>query len=367
MAQNDPKAMDARAVAGEIGAVLRTWRSVLTGFCLTGLALSLALSLVLSYSAGARADVFNPAYLQLTEIQPGQWQVVWRIPVRGPGGAPPEVKLPERWQALSPPSRQALDGYLVTHYRVSLKDGDFDGATVTFDGLRGGVTDVIVRVEHASGAEKVDRLSADTDSYTLRGPDDALTVAGTYFVLGVEHILLGPDHLLFVLALLLIVIGWRQLLLTVTAFTVAHSITLVAASLEMLSVPIAPVEAIIALSIVFVAAEALHGMRGKPGLTARMPWVVAFTFGLLHGLGFASALSEIGLPQHALAPALLMFNVGVEAGQLLFVACMAVIAWFARGLVPRTMTLARGVTAYAIGSLAAFWTIDRVAVGVLGL
>jgi hydrogenase/urease accessory protein HupE len=245
--------------------------------------------------------------------------------------------------------------------------GGVDGEEVRFPGLRDAVSDVIVRVEHYSGAEDVTRLGPDAESLVLQGPADALSVAGTYFVLGVEHILLGPDHLLFVLALLLIVNGWRQLLLTVTAFTVAHSITLVAASLNWLRVPIAPVEAIIALSIVFVASEALHGLQGRAGLTARMPWLVALLFGLLHGLGFASALSEIGLPEQALVPALLMFNVGVEAGQLLFVGAALLLAGLSQRLLPRRLPAARGLIAYGIGSLAAFWTIERVAFGVLAL
>jgi hydrogenase/urease accessory protein HupE len=325
-----------------------------------------ALLLALAFAGPAHADVFNPAYLQLTEGAEGQWQVVWRIPARGPGGPPPEVILPPQWLVLAPQERRSLDGYLVSAWRVAVPPGAFDGAVLQFASLRGGITDIILRVEHANGAETVERLGVDAERYTLRGPANALTVAGTYFVLGVEHILFGPDHLLFVLALLLIVAGWRQLLLTVTAFTVAHSITLVAASLQWVRVPIAPVEAIIALSIVFVAAEALHGMRGKPGLTARLPWVVAFTFGLLHGLGFASALSEIGLPQHALVPALLMFNVGVEAGQVLFVAAVLAVGALLRRVVSGGTEMLRGSTAYVIGTVAAFWTVERIYSGVLG-
>ena len=130
-------------------------------------------------------------------------------------------------------------------------------------------------------------------------------MAGTYLGLGVEHILLGIDHLLFVLALVLLVKGWRKLVATITAFTIAHSITLALATLGFVHVPAPPVEGCIALSIVFVAAEIIHSRQDRPGLTERAPWVVAFTFGLLHGLGFAGALSEVGLPQHAIPIALL--------------------------------------------------------------
>ena len=179
-------------------------------------------------------------------------------------------------------------------------------------------------------------------------------------MLGVEHILGGVDHLLFVLALLLIVSGGKRIFLTITAFTVAHSITLVAATLGWVHVPGPPVEAMIALSIVFVAAEIVHGLRGKPGLTARAPWVVAFSFGLLHGFGFAGALAEVGLPQKAIPVALLTFNVGVELGQLMFVA-VALLAGAAlrRVPLPRPAWMPFAIP-YAIGCVAMFWVIERV-------
>ena len=179
-------------------------------------------------------------------------------------------------------------------------------------------------------------------------------------VLGVEHILLGIDHLLFVLALLLVVKGWRKLIGTITAFTIAHSITLVLATLDLVHIPGPPVEAVIALSIVFVAAEIIRSRQGKPGLTERWPWVVAFTFGLLHGFGFAGALSEVGLPQTSIPIALLMFNVGVEAGQLLFVSAMLVV-YLASSRIPiKVPEWGWRLPPYAIGSIAAFWMVERI-------
>jgi hydrogenase/urease accessory protein HupE len=186
-------------------------------------------------------------------------------------------------------------------------------------------------------------------------------VARTYLALGVEHILTGFDHLLFVLALLLIVKSARRIVATVTAFTVAHSLTLAAATLGFVHLPQPPVEAAIALSIAFVAAEIVHGLDGRPGLTARAPWLVAFAFGLLHGLGFAGALAEIGLPQSAIPLALLCFNLGVELGQLAFVvALLACLALARRARIPWPRA-ARPLPAYAIGALAMFWVIERVA------
>jgi hydrogenase/urease accessory protein HupE len=184
-------------------------------------------------------------------------------------------------------------------------------------------------------------------------------VAWTYLVLGVEHILLGTDHLLFVLALVLLVKGWRRLVGTITSFTVAHSITLALATLGLVHVPGPPVEACIALSIVFVAAEIVRSRQGSPGLTERAPWLIAFTFGLLHGLGFAGALSEVGLPQQAIPLALLFFNVGVELGQLAFVfAVLLTISIAARSSL-RAPAWAWRVVPYTIGSVAMFWVIER--------
>jgi hydrogenase/urease accessory protein HupE len=187
-------------------------------------------------------------------------------------------------------------------------------------------------------------------------------VARTYTRLGIEHILTGFDHLLFVLALVLLVRGTRRLLWTVTAFTLAHSITLALATLGVIRVPGPPVEATIALSIVFVASEIVQQARGREGLAARKPWLVAFSFGLLHGLGFAGALAEVGLPQNAIPLALLFFNLGVEIGQLLFIAAVLLLARLAQRLAAGRIDPARAslVAAYAIGGMASYWVIERV-------
>jgi hydrogenase/urease accessory protein HupE len=195
-------------------------------------------------------------------------------------------------------------------------------------------------------------------------------VARTYTLLGVEHILSGIDHLLFVLALLIITGGGWKLVKTVTAFTVSHSITLTLAALGYIHVPQRPVEAAIALSIVFVASEMLHTRAGRPGITARAPWVVALIFGLMHGLGFASGLSEAGLPDGHIPTALLFFSIGVEAGHFMFIG--VVLALIGAGLrvvqnsrpkflTPRTSSILGVLPAYAIGTVAMFWVIQRVA------
>jgi hydrogenase/urease accessory protein HupE len=243
--------------------------------------------------------------------------------------------------------------------------GGLTGGRIHIAGLSATMTDVLVRLERLDGTTQVTRLTPSAPSFVVEAAPRALQVARTYLALGVEHILGGIDHLLFVLALLILVKGTRRLIWTVTAFTVAHSLTLAGATLGFVHVPGPPVEAAIALSIVFVAAEIIHSRQGKAGLTERFPWVVAFTFGLLHGLGFASALNEVGLPQAAIPVALLFFNVGVEIGQLLFIASVFIFIALARQAARRIAVpqpaWAWRVPPYAIGSVAAFWVIQRVA------
>jgi hydrogenase/urease accessory protein HupE len=223
------------------------------------------------------------------------------------------------------------------------------------------MVDVLVRISLTDGRVVSRLLRPDAPSFVF-GKETAGPAAGGYFVLGVEHILSGIDHLLFVLALVLIVRGVGLLVKTITAFTIAHSITLALATLGFVKVPSAPVEAVIALSIVFVAAEIVRARRGEHGLTERAPWLVAGTFGLLHGFGFAGALAQVGLPQNDIPLALLFFNLGVEAGQLAFVAAvLAVLALVRRANItfPRWTPL---VPPYAIGSIAMFWVIQRLSI-----
>jgi len=233
---------------------------------------------------------------------------------------------------------------------------------VRIEGLPGSINDVLARVERDDGGTQLARLLPERPSFVVDPPKHASGVVRTYLVLGIHHILTGFDHLLFVLALVLIVPAFRRLLWTITAFTLAHSLTLAAATLGLVHVSQAPVEAVIALSIVFVAAEIVHGLQGRAGLTARAPWVIAFSFGLLHGFGFAGALAEVGLPPRAIPLALFFFNVGVEIGQLLFVGVvLAALALLHRAHWTRRRPWAEGVPAYMIGSVAMFWVFERIA------
>ena len=241
--------------------------------------------------------------------------------------------------------------------------GGLEDHEITIGDLEASVTDVLARYARNDGTTQIARLTPTSPGFIVSGAETWTQVAATYSLLGVEHILLGIDHLLFVLALLLIVSGWRKLVATITSFTLAHSVTLAAATLGWVAVPQQPVEAVIALSILFVAMEIVHWRQGKPGVTRQWPWIVAFIFGLLHGFGFAGALSEIGLPEHAIPLALLFFNIGVEIGQLIFIAAVF-LTWAVLSKVSWP-AFAWRIPVYTIGSLAAFWTIDRIASFVL--
>jgi hydrogenase/urease accessory protein HupE len=321
-------------------------------------------ALLLCVTSAADADVFRPAYLELRELAatgatPDRYEVMWKVPMMGDSRLAVSLGFPEGTRQLTPRQGVFVQNAYVERWQIS-RPGGLAGQILRIDGIAGGVTDVIVRVERSDGTSQVARVLPHSPQFTVQEATGTGEIAWSYLVLGIEHILGGVDHLLFVLALLLIVSGARRIFITITAFTAAHSITLVAATLGWIQIPGPPVEAMIALSIVFVAAEIVRGLRGKPGLTARAPWVVAFSFGLLHGLGFAGALAEVGLPQKAIPMALLMFNVGVEAGQILFVACLLGAATLLRRIPLQYPAWVRVLPAYAIGAIAMFWVIERI-------
>jgi hydrogenase/urease accessory protein HupE len=279
------------------------------------------------------------------------------------------VDLPEGTKDVAPP-RAGFNGGAYTERRTIRRGGGLTGQTIAIKGLSGTSTDVLARIESLGGATETERLSPATTAFVVQAAPGSSEVAATYLRLGIEHILFGFDHLLFVLALVILVRDWRRVALTVTAFTVAHSITLAAATLGLVDVPGPPVEAAIALSIVLVAVEIVNARRGRQSLTARWPWLVAFCFGLLHGFGFAGALADVGLPQHAIPVALLFFNLGVEIGQLVFVAAvLAAGELFRRAIalrlepvsVQRTVNRLDVTAAYAIGAVAAYWLLERTA------
>lgn len=308
----------------------------------------------------AWAHEVRPAYLELTQVENGTYDALFKTPMRGDYRLSLEVGFSGRTALAEPVVSRTVDGAMLQTWRLQALD-PLPGQTVRIDGLEATMTDALVRITFADGRTWVQRLTPAQPQATIAAAPSPWQVARTYFLLGVEHILIGIDHLLFVLGVLLLARGIRPVIAAITAFTVAHSITLAASTLGIVHVPSGPVEAVIALSIVFLAVEIVRAHGGKVGLAARMPWLVAFGFGLLHGFGFAGALSEIGMPEGHIPMALLFFNVGVEAGQLIFiVAVMALVALVrASGLaLPRWSAL---VTPYVIGCLAMSWTIQRMA------
>jgi hydrogenase/urease accessory protein HupE len=327
--------------------------------------LLLILVLLVTAASHAQAHEARPAYLELRQSGLETYDVLWKVPGQGEDlrlGL--YVELPAGCSKSVEPHASMANGAYTERWAVKCVGG-LTGGTIHIAGLAATLTDVLVRVERLDGTTQVTRLTPSAPSAAVEAAPSVFAVARTYFVLGVEHILLGVDHLLFVLALLILIKGTRRLVATVTAFTLAHSLTLAGATLGYVRAPGPPIEAVIALSIVFIAAEIVHGRRGEAGLTERYPWLVAFTFGLLHGFGFASALSEVGLPQSAIPTALLFFNLGVEFGQLLFIAfvfaSIALARRSARRIGVLQLTWAWRIPPYAIGGVSAFWVVQRVA------
>jgi len=321
-------------------------------------ALLLALLLV-ALAPGLFAHEVRPAYLELRQRTPDTYDVLWKVPGLGQDlrlGL--YVELPAGCTNVSEPRAAMVNNAFTERWSVT-RAGGLTGGTIRIAGLAATMTDVLVRLERLDGSAQVVRLTPSVTSFVVSAAPHAWDVVRTYGVLGIEHILTGIDHLLFVLALLLVTGGGWRLVKTVTAFTVSHSLTLAAATLGLVHVPQAPVEAVIALSIVFVAAEILRQQRGHASLTARAPWVVAFSFGLMHGLGFAGGLSEAGLPTGHVPTALLFFSLGVEAGHFLFIGAVLALVALARRTEIRAPRWARLVPAYAIGSVAMFWVIQR--------
>jgi hydrogenase/urease accessory protein HupE len=322
--------------------------------------------LLAALAPGVLAHEVRPAYLELRQTGSETYDTLWKVPGQGTDlrlGL--YVELPAGCTNATQPRASTANNAYTERWTVKCAGG-LTGGTTRIAGLSATITDVLVRLERLDGTTQIARLTPSAPSFVAEASPGVLEVARTYLVLGVEHILLGIDHLLFVLALFILVKGTHRLIATVTAFTVAHSLTLAGATLGLVHVPGPPVEAGIALSIVFVAAEIVHRRQGRTGLTERFPWIVAFTFGLLHGFGFASALNEVGLPQSAIPVALLFFNVGVEIGQLFFIASIVTVLALTRQVVQRIgmsqPAWAWRIPAYAIGSISAFWVIQRISV-----
>ncbi|SLN48728.1 HupE / UreJ protein [Falsiruegeria litorea R37] len=327
-----------------------------------------AVMVVWGWVGMVQAHALDPGYLQMQHLEGEAWQVFWRKPTVQ--GKPMEIDavLPSNCSPRRSERDPQFDGAAWVSQWLTLCPAGLAGHPIVIEGLEATQTDVLVRLTGPDGQVLSKRLTADETGFTVPAEMTGWDVFASYVALGFDHILEGFDHLLFVFALLVLIRDPWRLVGAVTAFTVAHSITLALATLDVIRVPSPPVEAVIALSIVLLAVEILRRRQGGDQLTERYPWLLSFGFGLLHGLGFAGALSEIGLPQGEIPLALLAFNIGVEAGQLAFVAVILLAFAALRWLAPRTAVVLRDpashgtlVMGYAIGGVATFWLAERVA------
>ena len=313
----------------------------------------------------ASADELRPAVIELAEREGGVWVLEWKLPVSAvalgqTGAVLAQPVFPRTCTPAGEAVRRAAPLALLGRQELRCAS-DLSGQSFGLSELLG-TSDAIARFIPLAGPVQTFRLTAAAPTATIAAEPDTGQVLIDYLVIGAEHILLGWDHLLFVIALVLLVRRAWAVVKAATAFTLAHSLTLVATSLGYAGLPSRPVEAIIALSIVFLAFEALMVLRDPEGqtFTRRFPWVVAFAFGLFHGFGFAGALADIGLPQGEVVTALLAFNLGVEAGQLLVIGLvLALLSGLSRWL-PQAEAPALGIATYGIGAVGSFWLIERV-------
>lgn len=327
----------------------------------------LTLLFVTAFAVSVEAHRLQPAYLEINEQSAGKFSILWKRPLVG--GRPMSIypQLPTSCTNLTEPIVQLLPTGAVERWMIASGKGGLAGEQILIEGLSSTQTDVLVRIYYQEGDEETHLLRPASPSAVIGGVPSRIERIIAYVQLGIQHILMGIDHLLFVLGLLLIVQNRWMLLKTITSFTVAHSITLCVATLGYASVPLPPLNVVIALSILFLGPEIVRSWRGETSLTIRHPWVVAFAFGLLHGFGFATGLTNMGLRAAEIPLALLLFNIGVEIGQIAFVILVILLERSFRVLEIHWPRLARLVPGYAVGSLGAYWTIQRSVILVGGL
>jgi hydrogenase/urease accessory protein HupE len=310
----------------------------------------------------AFAHESQPGLLEIKQLAEDRYDVIWKAPIYYGEPHPARLQMPENWKDLVQPTERRMSDSIIFHRIVEVGQKSIEGAIVRFPGLESTITDVYVRLTRLDSTMMTAVVRPTRPFVELRGERSWHATAGEYIGLGFHHILLGVDHLLFVLGLLLIVQSRMVLLKTITSFTVAHSITLAIATLGFARAPLPPLNAAVALSILFLGPEIVRSWRGETSLAISYPWIVAFVFGLLHGFGFASGLSTTGMPKAELPWALLCFNVGVELGQLTFVFLALALAWSFKILEIRWPRWALAIPGYTVGSLGAYWTIQRVAI-----
>jgi len=326
-------------------------KDILLNYCI-------AIFLVALTGQSAHAHEIRPAYLEIKQQTADKYQVLWKIPLIGNKAPKIDPVFPENFSLEQMDDEFLPDAY-IRRYK-GIYQAPLNGQKIAIQGLDLTLVDVLVQINLMDDTSYSLILQPDNTSANIPREPQKWEVFKLYIILGMEHILIGIDHLFFVLGLLLLVSGIKPLIQTITAFTLAHSITLGAATFNLIQLPQAPVEAVIALSIVFLAREFLMMKKGAKSLTAQHPWVVAFSFGLLHGLGFAGVLGEIGFPQKDVPLALLTFNIGVELGQLIFIGIVLLLWEVVQKIDPRLSTWSLKALPYSMGCVAAFWFVERV-------
>ncbi len=309
----------------------------------------------------------QPGTLEIKQLKADRYDVVWKAPNYYGKPHPARLQMPDSWKNIVQPTERRMADSIIFHWIVKVDKEGLEGNIIRLPGLESTITDVYVRLTRLDTTMMTAVVRPTMPFVELHGERSWLTTVVEYVSLGFHHILLGVDHLLFVLGLLLIVRGRMMLVKTITSFTFAHSITLALVTLGFASIPLPPLNAAVALSILFLGPEIVRSWRGETSLTIKYPWIVAFLFGLLHGFGFASGLSTTGMPKTELPWALLFFNVGVELGQLAFVFLALVLAWSFKTLEIRWPRWALAIPGYTVGSLGAYWTIQRSVILVGGL
>lgn len=315
-------------------------------------------ALLLIWGSSGFAHEIRPAYLQINQVTEHEYNLLWKVPTNN--NLVQNIRpVFEPQFSLSPlPNHMVINGFVLFQYRLNA-DTELAGTTLTIENLNRTTIDTLINIKMLNGSQYSLLMKPNENTLSIPSEGSIWQIITSYTKLGIEHILEGWDHLAFVAALMLIVRGWVTLFKTITAFTLAHSITLGLATFGYVSLPPPPVEALIALSILLIAAESIRIRHNQHSLTTKWPWLVAFIFGLLHGFGFAGALKDIGLPQVDVPAALLFFNLGVELGQLFFITAILGTVAITKHLI-KVPKPAATFAAYGIGSLACFWLIERI-------
>jgi len=313
-------------------------------------------------AAPASAHEARPAYLEVKEIAPGQFGLLWRTPVLAGMRLPVAMKLPDDLRNLKEPVVEELADSLVERRWIDASPDGLAGRRIEFPGLQLTITDALVRVQMLNGRTWTTIVHPSQAWFEIAALHPPLAVMTAYVARGIQQIAFGVEHLLLLLGLVRIVKDrWMLLLKTVTAFALAHSVTLVLATFGWVNVPALPLNAAIALSVLFLGPDIVRSWRGEASLTIEKPWIAALVFGSLLGFGFASALSGVGLPRAELPLALLSFNLGLEIGQVAFVLLIVLLQHLLQQLEISWPRWVEALPAYMVGSLGAFWTMQRTA------